>query len=63
MAAPTAPDGVAENVLVAVRVRPLNAKEAAQQAVWRPVPGLAGHIQLVNEKEEPVPKQMYAYGA
>ena len=50
--------------MVAVRIRPLNAREASekQQVVWRPLPGVNGHVQLYNEKDEPVPKQTFAYG-
>lgn len=57
-------DAVSENVSVAVRIRPLNVREVEQrqQAVWRPLPGVEGHVQLYNEKEEPVPKQTFAYG-
>lgn len=64
-AAAVADLGTAENVTVAVRIRPLNAKEAseAQAQVWRPLPGVSGHMQLYTDKGEPVPKQTYAYGA
>ena len=51
-----------ECVRVAVRIRPLSGKEAGQAAVWRPVAGVPGHVQLFNDKDEPVPKQLYAYG-
>lgn len=51
-----------QSVSVAVRVRPLTAKEGARLA-WRRVPNTAGQIQQYDDADAPVAKAVYAFGA
>ena len=51
-----------QSVSVAVRVRPLTAKEGPRLA-WRRVPNTAGQRQQYDDADAPVAKAVYAFGA
>jgi len=59
-ASKAAPSGAsAQNVQVAVRIKPLSSSE---RHAWRALPEHHGHIQQFDEADKAVPKQLFAFG-
>lgn len=64
MAQATAAQALAENVSVAVRIRPLNAKELGDgdTQIWKVPSGARGQIHLMDDKATDAAKSTFAYG-